>query len=257
MAKMNPEGNLVTEKAELENLYLKTYIDRLKPNTITPGLELLEEMKEYLFQLRLQLCRERVSKDWTMADLDTVLKQLKNNKARDAHGHTYELFKYGGKYLRFSMLKLFNLVKKTQVYPQILQPANITSLYQQKGSKADLNNDRGIFNVVKLRTILDRLIYNEKYEIIESSMSCSNIGARKHRNIRDHLFVLNAILHEASTDKNIKIDIESFNIIKCFDKMWVSETSNDMYNAGLNDDMFVLVAHSNEACLVAMKTPWG
>ena len=73
-------------------------------------------------------------------------------------------------------------------------------------------------------------------------MSCSNIGARKH---------------EASTDKNIKIDIEIFDIMKCFDKMWASETSNDMYNAGLNDDMFVLVAHSNEACLVAMKTPWG
>ena len=39
--------------------------------------------------------------------------------------------------------------------------------------------------------------------------------------------------------------------------MWAIETSNDMYNAGLNDDMFVLVANSNEACKVAVKTPWG
>ena len=39
--------------------------------------------------------------------------------------------------------------------------------------------------------------------------------------------------------------------------MWASETGNDFYNAGLKDDLFVLVANSNEACQVAVKTPWG
>ena len=39
----------------------------------------------------------------------------------------------------------------------------------------------------------------DKYDI-----SCSNIGARKGRNIRDHLFVLNGVLNEAlqTKDKN-------------------------------------------------------
>ena len=31
-AKMNAEGQLVTEKSELEKLYLNTYIEMLKPN---------------------------------------------------------------------------------------------------------------------------------------------------------------------------------------------------------------------------------
>ena len=44
---------------------------------------------------------------------------------------------------------------------------------------------------------------------------------------------------------------------KCFDKMWASETANDMFKAGLNDDTFVLVANSNSECQVAVKTPWG
>ena len=56
----------------------------------------LEEMMEFLFQLRYNLCKDRTSCDWTMKDLGEVLKVSKNNKARDAHGHTYEVFKFGG-----------------------------------------------------------------------------------------------------------------------------------------------------------------
>ena len=91
--------------------------------------------------------------------------------------------------------------------------------HENKGEKADLNNDRGIFNVVKIRSILDKLVYNEKYEVIDKNMSSSNIGGRKNRNIRDHLFVINAILHDASKDKKKSIDIEIYDIKKCFDKM--------------------------------------
>ena len=94
------------------------------------------------------------------------MKSLKNNKARDAYGHTYEIFKYGGKDLKQSLLNFCNLVK--QIYPTILEPSNITSLYKNKGEKADLNNDRGIFNVVKIRSILDKLVYNEKYDTIDA-----------------------------------------------------------------------------------------
>ena len=175
-------------------------------------------MKEFLYKLRYKLCQGRKSKDWGIDDLEKVLKGLKNNKARDYHGHTYELFKFCGKDLKMSMQKLFNLVKNKQIYPKIFQAANITSLYKQKGEKSDLNSDRGIFNVVKIRSILDRLIYNEKYEEINKSMSCSNIGARKERNIRDHLFVVNSILHEVLENK-LNVDIEIYDIMKCFDKM--------------------------------------
>ena len=51
MDKKDPKGNLITDKRLLEKLYLDTYVDRLKPNRIAPGLENLEKLKEYLFQL--------------------------------------------------------------------------------------------------------------------------------------------------------------------------------------------------------------
>ena len=94
---------------------------------------------------------------------------MKSNKAGDAHGHTYELYKYGGRDLKLSLLELLNLVKVKQVYPTIFQPANITSLYKSRCEKSDFHNDRGTFNVVKIRSILDRLIYNQKYPIIDGN----------------------------------------------------------------------------------------
>ena len=256
-AKINSEGELVTEKDKLEELYLKTYIERLKPNETQEDLKDIKELKNLLFGLRLNISGKIISPEWTMADLEKVLKELKNGKARDAHGHIYELFKYGGRHLKLSLLRMFNLTKNLQIYPSIFQPSNISSIYKQRGMKNDLNSDRGVFNVVKVRSILDRLTYNDNYEIIDQSMSCSNIGARKNRNIRDHLFIVNGILNEVRNLKNKQIDIQIVDIKKCFDKMSYKETANDLYNAGVKNDHFVLMANSNKKCQVAVRTPWG
>ena len=255
-AKKDKWGNLVTGKEALENLYIETYRDRLKPNPISEGLEDLKYLKEYLFMLRSLYASKRVSEDWKMEDLEKVLKSLKNGKARDPHGHVYELYKYAGNDLKISLLKFLNLVKRTQRYPTILQYSNITSFYKSKGDRADLENDRGVFIVVKLRSILDKLVYNDKYNIIDKSMRCSNIGARKNRNIRDHLFVINAIINDTFKKKK-DVDIEIMDIAKCFDKMWYEETANDVFKAGVTDDKFTLLSNSNKTCRVAVKTPWG
>ena len=83
-----------------------------------------------------------------------------------------------------------------------------------------MDSDRSVFNLIKVRCVIDRLIYNYNYPIIDAEMSCSNIGARKKRNIRDHLFVLNSVLHEVSSSEH-QIDVQIFDVHKCFDKMWV------------------------------------
>ena len=113
---------------------------------------------------------------------------------------------------------MLNLVKNKEIYPDIFKPLNITSLYKRKGEKSDFDNDRGIFNVVKIRSILDKLVYNDKSSIIDSNMSSSNIGGRKNRNIRDHLFVVNAVLHEVNMTKEIltlRYSMLENGLIKC------------------------------------------
>ena len=253
-AKLNKKGDLITEKSELERLYLETYLDRLTPNPVFEELKDIVELKDLLFDLRMNMCSQVKSRDWDMSDLDKVLKGVKNNKARDAHGHIFELFKLGGHDLKLSLIKMFNLTKKTQIYPDIFQPSNISSIYKSRGRKDDLSNDRGVFNVVKLRSLIDRLSYNDNYDIIDQSMSSSNIGARKNRNIRDHLFVINGILNDVNSQKKMKVDIQIVDIKKCFDKMSYKETANDLYESGIQDDNFYMMALANEKCMVAVKT---
>ena len=61
------------------------------------------------------------------------------------------------------------------------QFANITSIYKGKGDKNDLENERGIFGINILRSILLKIIYNDEYENIDENMSYSNVGGKKSR----------------------------------------------------------------------------
>ena len=90
-----------------------------------------------------------------------------------------------------------------------------------------------------LRTILDRLIYNDEYEKIDKKLTDSNVGNRKNRNIRDNIFVLNAVINAAINQK-IPVDLQFFDIAKCFDTLKLKEVMNYMYEGGLTNDSFNL-----------------
>ena len=152
----------------------------------------LYNLKCELWKLRFEALKSNQSRQWTVKDLDRVLKKLKNNKTRDLHGLKIEIFKPGviGKDLKLGIVDLFNGIKCEFYLPDFLQFANITTIYKKKGSRQDMDNDRGIFGVIAMWMILDGLIYEEKYPDVDRNMSDSNIGARKDRNIRNQLFMV-------------------------------------------------------------------
>ena len=51
------------------------------------------------------------------------------------------------------------------------------------------------YNSLKMKKILDRLIYVDNYDDIDKKMSDSNIGARKQRNIKDHLLIIHGVIN--------------------------------------------------------------
>ena len=136
----------------------------------------------FLWQLRLRSLRDEKSDDWTSKNLSDALKSLKNNKTRDPSGYINELFKPAiiGEDLQMALLDLVNGIKREMYLPDVLQLANITTIYKKKGSRFDLENDRGIFTLSIFRKIIDRLIYQQLYSYIDSGMSDCNIGARKN-----------------------------------------------------------------------------
>ena len=133
---------------------------------------------------------------------------------------------------------------------------NIADIYTGKGEFTDLEAERGIFIVSILRTILMQMIYADKYGIIDKSMSDSNIGARKKKNIR--IFVVNSVLHDVlSSSTTDPIDIMVLDFKQMFDSECLYECPYDVYKAGVDDDYFPLQHEANRETYVAAQTPSG
>ena len=101
-----------------------------------------------------------------------------------------------GQNLKMSLLSLFNMIKNNQYNPEFFKEVYITSIPKKMKNPLNLSSERGIFLVPKLRGILSKLIYNSIISQIEEKLSPSNIGARKNRSPRDHLFVVYAVVNE-------------------------------------------------------------
>ena len=155
-----------------------------------------------------------------------------------------------------SLLMLCNKVKEECEIPKFMEWTNISSIYKNKGPKNELNSDRGVFNVMIVRSIIDNLIYNEYYETIDQNMSDSNVGGRRERNIRDNLFIVYGIINYVLKE-NLEVDLNLYDLAKCFDSMWYEETMNDLWDAGVHDEKFAIIAKMNSKCQIAVKTPVG
>ena len=67
-----------------------------------------------------------------------------------------------GEDLKISMLELMNEIKKNGQVPDFMKISIITTI-PKPGSKFELANERGIFKLSVVRSVLIRLIYNIKY----------------------------------------------------------------------------------------------
>ena len=197
LAKRNENGDLITSPNNLKQLYLDTYRHRLRHRTMDSKHCDILDLKTELWARRFEDLKVKVSNPWSISQFEKAIKSLKNNQARDPMGIINELFKPGmaGEQLKFSTLSLMNQVKLSMQIPRNMQLSNITSIWKKKGSQLDMSNDRGIFVLTAVRKILDKLTYLDKYPDIERSMSGSNIGARRNRNIRDHLFIIHGVIN--------------------------------------------------------------
>ena len=85
-AMLDEHGNLVTSPKALEDLLLKQYKERLQTLKIKEGLKVHQMQRESLCKERLIEAQQFKTPDWSISDLEKVLKQLKNNKSCNPMG---------------------------------------------------------------------------------------------------------------------------------------------------------------------------
>ena len=90
---------------------------------------------------------------------------------------------------------------------------------------------------------MDKLVYNDI------------VGGRRGRNIRDNPFIINGVINYALKE-NIAIDIDLHDIEKWFDAMWWQETMNNMWDVGVQDNKFAMMAKMNQECRSVIDLFW-
>ena len=222
-----------------------------------PAMSHLKELEEdvnTLCEIRVELSKSNKAVPWTIEDLKEALKHLKKDKARDPEGHSNDIFKEGvaGSDLMKAVLKVMNMIKKKQVYPKSMEKCNITSLHK-KGSKSDFENYRGVFRVEILRSILDRLTYNDSYYTIDSTLTDGNVGARRQRSVRDNIFVIGAVINSVTNGSSTPIQVQVMDTEKCFNKLWLQACINALHDAGITNDHLNLLYIENKNAEIAVK----
>ena len=159
--------------------------------------------------------------------------------------------------MRNSLLVMFNTLKKEKKIPEFMNYANITTVLKS-GSQTELENMRGIFRVDVVRSILMRMIYNNKYPVIDKNMSDSQMGGRKGRGCRNNIFIINGIINDALKSKKKKpVVFQQFDYKQMFDGINLEQAISDVYEAGLKDDNLFLIYKSSKEIYMSVNTPNG
>ena len=193
-----------------------------------------------------------------MTELEQALNDLNKGRARDPEGLCAELFQNEvmGNSLKDSLLIMLNEIKSEGKVPNFMNVTSVTTI-PKAGSKFILTNERGIFKVSILRTILLRLLYNRNYSTVNTNMSDSNIGARRGKSFRNPIWIINGINHEHHTSKNKKdLRFNLYDYKQMFDSMVLSETLSDMHSVGVKDDSLVLIESLNTNIAMSVNTPY-
>ena len=92
VGKKDKSGNIITNHQGLKELYLKTYKHRLRNRPIKNEFQEMKQLKEELFELRLNLAQCNKSSPWTMDDLELILKHLNPISHRGGGYYDHGLF---------------------------------------------------------------------------------------------------------------------------------------------------------------------
>ena len=258
-AKRNHKGKIVTGPREIKKLLAKEYKDRLRTRPVRPDLRGMRKRKRTIFKMKMKLAKSNPSIEWKMEDLDQALRDLKNNKSCDLEGYINEIFKPGtiGSDLKKSFLLMFNKLRSKKMIAMFMNFTNITTVHK-KGSRIEPKNERGIFRVSVVRSILMRLLYNTKYPIIDRNMSDCQMGARKKKGCLNIIFIINGIIHETLKSKKMKpVLLQIYDYSQMFDSIDLELALNDLYDVGVNDDTLALLHQANKDVHMAVKTPSG
>ena len=140
-----------------------------------------------------------INKEFTMVEMNKVLRSMKAGKAPGPDNITYEIIQHAGTNLKNNILKMVNYFLTKEDIPSKLQCLYIKSMYKGKGNMDELENQRGIFLSSSILKLYEKMIMMRAINKIEEGMSDFQAGGRKDFSIAEPVFILILTMYKRKT----------------------------------------------------------
>ena len=192
--------------------------------------------------------------NFTVKELEKVIKKLKRKKAIGPDDIPNELFIEADKETKQIYLEHFNSINESMEIPPEWQEGSIKRLYKGKGQKGKCSNERGITIASNYGKVYERLI-NERI-LPKINMSDSQAGGKKGASTVDHIVLSKEILNEAKHKKK-NVDTALLDVTKAYDKAWLTGIMEVLHKQGLTVNHWTMVKKLNENLTAKIQTKYG
>ena len=187
-------GNEITDENSIRQEYKNEFKFRLRKRSIAEELKDYEKLNNLLCEAVLQNSKGNSSPEFTMEEMEVVLKELKTGKCIDPLGFVREMFINGGEALTQSLLQMANSLKRMKSVPVNWSKMCIQTLKKKTGSTRKLSSYCGIFLVPVLSIIFEKLLKNRITPHLEENMTQFQTGGVKGKGVADNLFILRGMI---------------------------------------------------------------
>lgn len=200
---------------------------------------------------------ETLDKPFTKSELIEQSKKLKNNKASGLDVISNEMVKCCVEVHCDYLVKLFNSILQSGVFPQCWNDGYISPIFKS-GSSADPNNYRGI----SINSCLGKfftLILNSRLTLFleeNDVIKPNQIGFRKNFRTADHIFVVKTIT-DLYFKQGKKVYACFVDFRKAYDSVWRNGLLYKLIKIGVSKTFIKLLSSMYQNIKSSVKTPEG
>ncbi|XP_072048653.1 uncharacterized protein [Amphiura filiformis] len=169
----------------------------------------------------------------TVREVETAVKQMKDNKAPGTDDISSDVYKIGGAEIITQLTRLYNQILTEKKIPAAWKEAKIILLHK-KGDKEDIKNYRPISLLSHAYKIFTRLIQNRIKIILDENQPREQAGFREGFSTTDHLHDLNQLIEKAN-EYQLKLCIGYIDYEKAFDSVEHSDLFAALRRIGVNE----------------------
>ncbi len=216
------DGNLTTDRKEILNICADFYQDLYNSTKTESKMEIKNKSVD-----------ETELPTITAREVETAIKQMKENKAPGLDDLASDIFKIGGEEININLVKLYNHILREKRIPMKWKEAKIIILHK-KGDKADIKNYRPISLLSHAYKIFTRIIQNRLKQILDENQPREQAGFRQGFSTTDHLHSLNQLI-EKSNEYQLHLCVGFIDYEKAFDSVEHADLFRALRKTGVNE----------------------